>query len=122
MRLSPVCTAIDSTCLPRGSGGHCCGIAERRLRLPASGRPQDQELFEKKKGLRMKNVYEVLRQKELEVLRLEEEVEALRIAAPLLSEDGEAEKDNEATLRPAVNDVPQKSRPVWEDRAKKQWP
>ena len=112
MRLSPVCTAIDSTCLPRGSGGHCCGIAERRLRWPASDRSSRSRTVRK----------EVLRQKELEVLRLEEEVEALRIAAPLLSEDGEAKKDNEATLRPAVNDAPQKSRPVWEDRAKKQWP
>jgi hypothetical protein len=39
----------------------------------------------------MKNVYEVLRQKELEVARLKQEIEALRVAAPLLSEDGEAE-------------------------------
>jgi hypothetical protein len=31
----------------------------------------------------MKNVYEVLRQKELEVSRLKQEVEALRVAAPL---------------------------------------
>ena len=38
----------------------------------------------------MKNVYEVLRQKELELSRLEKEVEALRVAAPLLSEDKEA--------------------------------
>ena len=38
----------------------------------------------------MKNVYEVLRQKELELTRLEKEVEALRIAAPLLSEEKEA--------------------------------
>lgn len=35
----------------------------------------------------MKNVYEVLRQKELEMARLEKEVEALRIAAPLLSDE-----------------------------------
>jgi hypothetical protein len=41
-------------------------------------------------GARMKNVYEVLRQKELEVLRVEKEVEALRVATPLLSEPGEA--------------------------------
>jgi hypothetical protein len=34
----------------------------------------------------MKNVYEVLRQKELEVSRLEKGVEALRAAAPLLSD------------------------------------
>ena len=38
----------------------------------------------------MKDVYAVLRQKELEVSRLKQEVEALRVAAPLLS-DGEAE-------------------------------
>ena len=35
----------------------------------------------------MKNVYEVLRQKELELSRLEKEVEALRVVAPLLSEE-----------------------------------
>lgn len=45
----------------------------------------------------MKNVYEVLRQKELEVSRLEKEVEALRVAAPLLSEDDEATSDTIAT-------------------------
>jgi hypothetical protein len=38
----------------------------------------------------MKNVYEVLRQKELELARLEKEVEALRVAAPLLSEEKES--------------------------------
>jgi hypothetical protein len=46
----------------------------------------------------MKNVYEVLRQKELEVSRLKKEVEALRVAAPLVSEDGEA-KDDQPTLK-----------------------
>jgi hypothetical protein len=46
----------------------------------------------------MKNVYEVLRQKELEVSRLKQEVEALRVAGPLLSEDGEA-KDDQPTLK-----------------------
>jgi hypothetical protein len=35
----------------------------------------------------MKKVYEVLRQKELEVSRLGKEVEALRVVAPLLSEE-----------------------------------
>ena len=35
----------------------------------------------------MKNVYEVLRQKELQISKLKKEVEALRVAAPLLSED-----------------------------------
>jgi hypothetical protein len=37
----------------------------------------------------MKNVYEVLRQKEIELTRLEKEVEALRLVAPLLSEEKE---------------------------------
>src|SRR5438874_2563170 len=96
MRLSPVCTAIDSTCLPLGSGEHCCGIAERRLRWPSSDRLQESDVHlgyrerrtvrKKERWLPMKNVYEVLRQKELEVSRLEEEVEALRVVAPLLSE------------------------------------
>lgn len=62
----------------------------------------------------MKNVYEVLRQKELELSRLEKEVEALRVAAPLLSEDGEVEEDDShPTLQPAANDTP---------RVKKYWP
>ena len=38
----------------------------------------------------MKNVYEVLRQKEMELTRLEKEVEALRVVAPLLSEEKES--------------------------------
>jgi len=49
----------------------------------------------------MKDTYAVLRQKELERGRLANEVEALRIAAPLLSED-EAGNSNQ-TLRPGVN-------------------
>ena len=47
----------------------------------------------------MKNVYEVLRQKELEVSRLKREVEALRIAAPLLSEGEEGGNDNKPKPR-----------------------
>ena len=47
----------------------------------------------------MKNVYEVLRQKELELARLEKEVEALRVAAPLLSDGQEA-------MAEAVNSKP----------------
>ena len=41
----------------------------------------------------MKDVYEVLRTKELEMESLRIEIEALRIAAPLLSDDG----DNNST-------------------------
>jgi hypothetical protein len=83
----------------------------------------------------MKNVYEVLRQKELELARLEKEVEALRVAAPLLSEDKEAGADNKPTLtssatqqqpiripQPAVSATPQAARAAgWEDTAKR-WP
>ena len=67
----------------------------------------------------MKDLYAVLRQKELEVSRLEKEVEALRVAAPLL-EDGEAENDNQPTLR-AVNATPQPDHSGWQDNAKKRF-
>jgi hypothetical protein len=70
----------------------------------------------------MKNVYEVLRQKELEVSKLEQEVEALRVVAPLLSEDGEAENDNQPALPRAVNETPQPDHSGWQDRGKKLWP
>jgi hypothetical protein len=88
----------------------------------------------------MKNVYEVLRQKELELARLEKEVEALRVAAPLLSED----KEYKESASEAVNTKPtlaaaQAQQPIripqpplaatapparaagWEDTAKR-WP
>ena len=83
----------------------------------------------------MKNVYEVLRQKELELTRLEKEVEALRVAAPLLSEEketlAEAPKPTLTTTQPQPVRIP----PVvaaqggaaparvagWEDAAKR-WP
>ena len=44
----------------------------------------------------MKNVYEVLRQKEMELARLEQEVEALRLVAPLLSEENNKEASDPA--------------------------
>lgn len=81
----------------------------------------------------MKNVYEVLRQKELELAKLEREVEALRVAAPLLADDkemtGEAPKPTLASPQqpiripqPAANTAPQPARAVgWEDSGKR-WP
>jgi hypothetical protein len=52
----------------------------------------------------MKNVYEVLRQKEMELTRLEKEVEALRLVAPLLSEEKEMMSDmGKPALATAVN-------------------
>ena len=82
----------------------------------------------------MKNVYEVLRQKELELARLEKEVEALRVAAPLLSEEKEpmveAPKPTltqtaQQPIRipaPVAQAVNQPARAAgWEDAAKR-WP
>ena len=69
----------------------------------------------------MRDVYEVLRQKELEVSRLQKEVEALRVAAPLLLADGEAENDNQPTLPRVVNDTPQPDHSGWQDRPKKRF-
>jgi hypothetical protein len=69
----------------------------------------------------MKDVYEVLRHKELEKSRLENEVEALRVVAPILSEDGEAENDNQRTLPRAVNDTPQPDHSGWQDKPKKRF-
>jgi hypothetical protein len=84
----------------------------------------------------MKNVYEVLRQKELELTRLEKEVEALRVAAPLLSEEkeplAEAPKPSLAAAPPpqpvrippvvaAQAATPPSRVAGWEDAAKR-WP
>jgi len=87
----------------------------------------------------MKNVYEVLRQKEMELTRLEKEVEALRLVAPLLSEEKESMSEmSKPALATAVNGpqattripvptpptmpAPQPVRAAgWEDTAKR-WP
>ena len=90
-------------------------------------------------GEPMKNVYEVLRQKEMELTRLEKEVEALRLVAPLLSEEKEAMTDiAKPALATAVNGpqpttrIPLPTTPTipapqpvraagWDDTAKR-WP
>jgi hypothetical protein len=85
----------------------------------------------------MKNVYEVLRQKELELTRLEKEVEALRVAAPLLSEEKEPQAEMpKPSLAASAPSQPVRIPPVvaaqsaagsparvagWEDAAKR-WP
>ena len=85
----------------------------------------------------MKNVYEVLRQKELELTRLEKEVEALRIAAPLLSDETKdmAQEAPKPALTAAAPQQPVRMPPPavtaavnpparaagWEDAAKR-WP
>ncbi len=85
----------------------------------------------------MKNVYEVLRQKEMELTRLEKEVEALRLVAPLLSEEKEAMMDMaKPALATAVNGPqptmrmpaapvippPQPARAAGWDETAKRWP
>lgn len=86
----------------------------------------------------MKNVYEVLRQKEMELTRLEKEVEALRLVAPLLSEEKESGVEMAKPALAAAVNGPQPARipvpttptipppqPVraagWEESAKR-WP
>lgn len=85
----------------------------------------------------MKNVYEVLRQKELELARLEKEVEALRVAAPLLSDDKDVSSEAPAAKPTLTTATPTPQQPIripqpavaqpqaraagWEDTAKR-WP
>ncbi len=83
----------------------------------------------------MKNVYEVLRQKELELARLEKEVEALRVAATLLSDEKEQVAEAPKPSITAAAPQPVRVSPVvaaqaasapahiagWEDAAKR-WP
>jgi hypothetical protein len=85
----------------------------------------------------MKNVYEVLRQKEMELTRLEKEVEALRLVAPLLSEEKEMNSEVTKSVLPTAVNGPQpalripsppvvpSAQPVraggWDDTAKR-WP
>ena len=61
----------------------------------------------------MKDIYELLRRKELEISRLEIEVQALRVAAPLLSDGGESADDNAAVS----SDWTASGRPVQVPRA-----
>lgn len=87
----------------------------------------------------MKNVYEVLRQKELELARLEKEVEALRVAAPLLSDENKEATSEAAAPKPTLAAAPVPQQPIripqpavaqvqpaaraagWDDTAKR-WP
>lgn len=62
----------------------------------------------------MKNIYEVMRQKEQEIERVRKELQALHIVAPLLGEElteGEAPVVAAAAVPPYLA-MPQKSAPV----------
>jgi hypothetical protein len=82
----------------------------------------------------MKDIYELLRQKELEISRLEIEVEALRVVAPLLSENQNVSHDGQLTatgsttvsqptrVPKAVNANPQPEHAAeWKEKVKS-WP
>ena len=81
----------------------------------------------------MKDVYELLRHKELEISTLQIEVEALRIVAPLLSDDNQVGNDNKLTsdgstapspirVAQAANANPQPEHAAeWQEKAKG-WP
>jgi hypothetical protein len=51
----------------------------------------------------MKNLLEVLRMKEQEILRVKQEIEALRITAKLLGEEPRAAGDERVEFRKVVN-------------------
>jgi len=58
----------------------------------------------------MKNIFDVLRQKEAELQQIQREIEALRVAARLLAEDGDPR--TEPAMRPAaVPSVPPEPMP-----------
>lgn len=57
----------------------------------------------------MKNIYEVLREKEMKLTRLRTEVEALRFVAPLLAE----RSDENATNPPDLQWAPPVERNKW---------
>ena len=71
----------------------------------------------------MKNVYEVLRQKEAEIERLTKELQALHIVAPLLLED--IFKEQVQVAAPAVQrseSVPQSALVTGAPNSKPAWP
>jgi hypothetical protein len=61
----------------------------------------------------MKNIYEVLREKELDLARLRTEVEALRVVAPLLSERSGELNDDPVVRRPDLAWTPALERNKW---------
>jgi hypothetical protein len=80
----------------------------------------------------MKNIYEVLRNKEQEMKQLQKEIDALRLAASLLSEEGveqaSAARAGAAQVPtvvpsrvPAPEPVTKDGRAAWEDEPKR-WP
>jgi hypothetical protein len=61
----------------------------------------------------MKNVYEVLREKEMDLARLRTEVDALRFVAPLLSDRSSESAEVEHIPRPDLAWTPALERNKW---------
>jgi hypothetical protein len=61
----------------------------------------------------MRNVYEVLREKEMDLARLRTEVDALRFVAPLLSDRGSQPGDAEHVPRPDLAWTPALEKNKW---------
>jgi len=61
----------------------------------------------------MKNIYEVLRNKEMDLERLRIEVDALRFVAPLLADQTAESSDVGAMRQPEVAWIPEMQRNKW---------
>ena len=60
----------------------------------------------------MKNIYDVMRQKELEIERLKKEIEALRVVAPMLEEKEAAREIVSPSPAKTYSSTQQNSEPV----------
>jgi hypothetical protein len=60
----------------------------------------------------MKNIYDVMRQKELEIERLKKEIEALRLVAPMLEDKEPAITTSPATVAKPYSPPQQSTEPV----------
>jgi len=73
----------------------------------------------------MKNIYEVIRKKELELQQIQKELDALRIAAALLQEATSAESATHGAAAPASVNLPMPPEPAARSgdlNAAKRWP
>lgn len=60
----------------------------------------------------MKNIYDVMRQKELEIERLKKEIEALRLVAPMLEDKEPAREMTSPSPAKSYSSSQQSSEPV----------
>ncbi len=60
----------------------------------------------------MKNIHDVMRQKELEIERLKKEIEALRFVAPMLEDTGKAREIASPSPAKTYSAIQQNSEPV----------